>query len=230
LDWFIDASNTGGGMSCFGYLKSARQRFIERFNSEDRATLQSIISKPLSQATAQLESARRPIVREWTFEELVKLADNDNGERSLEQGRAMFTAASCFQCHRVGGSGSMVGPDLTGVSGRFSMRDILQAIVEPSQQISDQYQQTVFSSNGRVLVGRVTNLNGETIHVSTNMLDPKTTEVLNVDDIDEQYPSDVSVMPNGLLNTLNKEEVLDLLAFLRSGGDAHSAVYQRPST
>jgi hypothetical protein len=54
--------------------------------------------------------------------------------------------------------------------------------------------------------------------VSTNMLDPKKTESIPRDELDDQYPSDVSMMPSGLLNTLTAEEILDLTAFLRAGG------------
>jgi len=230
LDWFFEASNTGGGMSCFGYLSAARDRFIEGFDQEERSTLGEKILRRLSQAPAQLASADRPHVKDWTFDELNELVNSENGVRDFEQGRKLFAAASCFQCHRVAGSGSTIGPDLTGAGGRFSATDLLRAIVQPNQRISDQYQQTEFISNGRVVIGRVTNLNNKTIHVSTNMLDPKTTVQLRADEIEGQRPSEVSMMPEGLLNTLNEDEVLDLLAFLRSGGDRDSEFYQREAS
>ncbi|MEM9660454.1 MAG: hypothetical protein AAF961_18985, partial [Planctomycetota bacterium] len=49
---------------------------------------------------------------------------------------------------------------------------------------------------------------------------------IRIDEIDDQYPSEVSMMPTGLLDTLDGEEILDLLTFLRSGGDADHEIYE----
>jgi putative heme-binding domain-containing protein len=147
-----------------------------------------------------------------------QLVQKDHGPRSFENGRKMFAAAGCYNCHRVAGAGSSIGPDLTGVGGRFGARDLLRSVIEPDHTISDQYQQMVFETNGRIIVGRVTNIHGESIHISTNMLDPKSTVTIKRDELDDQYASEVSVMPAGLLNTLSAEEIMDLTAFLRSGG------------
>jgi hypothetical protein len=64
--------------------------------------------------------------------------------------------------------------------------------------------------------------------VVTNMLDPG--NMANVDrrKIEETKPSPVSMMPQGLLNTLDSEEVLDLVAYLLSKGDRNAEVYRRP--
>jgi hypothetical protein len=86
----------------------------------------------------------------------------------------------------------------------------------------------VFETNGRLIVGRVTNIHGESIHISTNMLDPKSTETIKRRDLDDQYPSEVSVMPSGLLNTLSAEEILDLTAFLRSGANPDHELFSAP--
>jgi putative heme-binding domain-containing protein len=218
LDWFDRAATRGGGRSYFGYIVSARERFIRNLPLEDRAALQERIRKPLVENSPAVEVVTRPFVREWTLDELVAAAEADQSPRDLQNGRRMFSAATCYNCHRVAGEGSSVGPDLTGVGGRFGVRDILRSIVEPNYAISDQYQQMVFDTNGRTIVGRVTNLSESVVLVSTDMLDPKKEISIRRDEIDDQYPSDVSIMPAGLLNTLSEGEVLDLLAFLRNGG------------
>jgi hypothetical protein len=64
----------------------------------------------------------------------------------------------------------------------------------------------------------VSNMNNDEVMVSVNMLDPKNETRIRRDEIDEQYPSDASIMPGGLLNTLSQDEILDLLAYLRSAG------------
>jgi putative heme-binding domain-containing protein len=218
LNWFDKSSRMAGGMSFFGYLVAARDRFIVSMPTADHAHFAQRLSRPFAEQPAQIEAEVRPFVREWTLDEVDQLVQNDPGPRSFENGRKMFAAAGCYNCHRVAGAGSSIGPDLTGVGGRFGARDLLRSVIEPDHTISDQYQQMVFETNGRIVVGRVTNIQGDLIHISTNMLDPKSTVTIERDELDDQHPSEVSVMPAGLFNTLSAEEILDLTAFLRSGG------------
>lgn len=218
LDWFDRAAHIGGGHSFFGYLVSARDRFIAGIPSADRAPIAERISKPLIEQTAQIDVQSRPLVKQWTLEEVTKLVEDDKSPRNFANGQKMFSAAGCYNCHRVAGAGSSIGPDLTGVGGRFGAGDILRSVIEPNHTISDQYQQMVFETNGRTIVGRVSNISNDEIMVSTNMLDPKKTESIRRSELDNQHPSDVSMMPSGLLNTLTDDEILDLVAFLRSGG------------
>jgi putative heme-binding domain-containing protein len=220
LDWFDKAASLGGGRSSFGYIVGARNRFIARFTPSDRGALIDRISKPLVASTGPVTVEARPFVKEWKLDELVPLIDGDAADRDFENGRRMFSAAQCYNCHRIAGEGSSVGPDLTGVGRRFGVADILRAIVEPSHEISDQYRQIVFDVGGRTIIGRVTNLNADSVFVSTDMLDPKKEIAIRRDEIDDQEPSPTSIMPAGLLNTLNEDEVRDLIAYLRRGGAA----------
>ncbi len=219
LEWFDKSSRMAGGMSFFGYLVSARDQFIAGFSDADRTEFADRLAKPFAEQPAQVEVGIRPFVREWKLDEVVDLVEKHQGVLDFEDGRKMFAAAGCYNCHRIAGAGSSIGPDLTGVGGRFGVRDLLRSIIEPDHAISDQYQQMVFETNGRLIVGRVTNIEGEKIHISTNMLDPKSTERIERQDLDDQYPSEVSVMPSGLLNTLSAGEILNLTAFLRTGAN-----------
>jgi hypothetical protein len=76
------------------------------------------------------------------------------------------------------------------------------------------------------VVGKVANLNGNTLNIITNMLEPGTMTGVKTQEIEEQRPSPVSMMPAGLLNTLNRDEILDLLAYLRSGGNANDEAFK----
>jgi putative heme-binding domain-containing protein len=218
LDWFDVAAAHGGGNSYFGYVVAIRNRFVLGFSPNERGALKARIMKPLVQDAPRAPVAPRPFAREWKLDEIAALAAKDSGPRDLENGRRIFGAANCYGCHRIAGEGSSVGPDLTGVGGRYGVRDILQSIVEPSRVISDQYQQMEFDSNGRTIVGRVTNITGDSVIVSTDMLDPMKEVTLKRDEIDRQEPSKTSIMPEGLLNTFNENEILDLLGYLRAGG------------
>jgi putative heme-binding domain-containing protein len=142
----------------------------------------------------------------------------------------MFAAANCFACHHFAGEGGAVGPDLTGLAGRFSPRDILESVLEPNKVISDQYAQHVFiTTDGETIVGRVTNLKENRLTVNTNMQDPNATITIERGKIESMEPADTSMMPSGLLNTLHEDELLDLMAFLLSRGDPESPFFVESS-
>jgi len=233
FDWFQKIAASQGGNFSFGYIEHARDRFVESFSEEEKIALAEEINAPLAQSETTSTLEARPLVKKWTLDELIEQTSQNHQAsashaKSFQRGRRLFTAALCSTCHRMAGEGSSVGPDLTGTGGRLSPKDLLRAIVEPSYQISDQYHQMVFETGGRVLVGRILNLSEGQIYISTNMADPKTLIIIKTDEIDDQYPSDISIMPAGLLDTFELHETLDLMAYLRSGGNAEHQLYQGP--
>jgi hypothetical protein len=100
------------------------------------------------------------------------------------------------------------------VANRFSLRDMLSAIIDPDQVISDQYRQTVFEIGGRAIVGRIVDHRAGEVRIATDMTDPKRGGYVRLDEIDAQSPSDVSPMPRGLINTLDVDELADLTGYL----------------
>jgi putative heme-binding domain-containing protein len=166
------------------------------------------------------------VVKQWTVEDLESNLKGISRKPDFAKGRELFAVAQCFKCHRFAGQGGIQGPDLTAAGGRFSQHDLLVSIVEPNKEISDQYAATQFlTDSGNVVVGRIGNMNGNVIQVVTNMLAPGDFTNLQRDEIAEQRPAKNSMMPAGLLDTFTPEEVHDLLAYLRSGGNAQHAVY-----
>jgi len=225
--WFHQAAGYKGGMSFVLFVENIKKDAIATLTDAEQEQLKSLLE---AVPIASLPSApARPFVKEWKLEELTKLADEKLKGRNFDNGRKMFAAGNCFGCHRYGNEGGAMGPDLTGIAGRFSRRDLLESIVDPNKVISDQYQAVrMLTTDGRVVTGRVVNLAGNVIKVNTNMLDP--TAVTDVDHrlVEEIQPSPVSMMPAGLLNTLNEEEVLDLLAYLLSRGDRTNPMFAQP--
>ena len=139
----------------------------------------------------------------------------------------MFAAAQCYKCHRMGVAGGILGPDLTGAGGRFSAKELLIAIIEPNKEVSDQYSATQFlTDSGRAITGKVINMNGNNLQVLTNLLDPSSLTSINRDEIELMRPAPNSMMPAELLDTLSSEEIMDLLGYLRAGGNPEHAVYQ----
>ena len=148
------------------------------------------------------------------------------GNRDFENGRKMFGAGSCYVCHRFNQQGGAIGPDLTSVAGKFSPRDLLESIVEPNKEISDQYGSMIFTMNdGSVVTGRIMNLSGDSITVNTNMMDPSATTGVDRKKLKKMEDGTVSMMPPGLINTMSETDILDLLAYLLSAGKADDPMF-----
>ena len=106
--------------------------------------------------------------------------------------------------------------------------DLLEAIIDPGKQISDQYGSVqIITVDGKVISGRIVNLAGDSVRVQTNMLDPGALVGVDRKQIDVMLPSKTSMLPQGLLNTLYKDEVLDLMAYLLSRGDRDNPMFKQ---
>ena len=91
---------------------------------------------------------------------------------------------------------------------------------------SDQYGAVEIDTlDGKKVVGRIVNLNGENIMVNTDMLNPNGQVTVNRKNIDLMKPSKISMMPVGLLDTLKEDELLDMMAYLLSRGDRKHAMF-----
>jgi putative heme-binding domain-containing protein len=147
--------------------------------------------------------------------------------RNFENGRAVYEQAQCVACHRFAGDGGATGPDLSGSGNRFSPADVLEAIILPSKVISDQYQTTVIdTTDGDSNVGRIAQEDDNKVLLQTNPLSTDTIEIAKKD-IKGRGLSKVSMMPQGLVDNFTKEEILDLIAYLRSAGDPKDKAFAK---
>ena len=114
----------------------------------------------------------------------------------------------------------MVGPDLTTAGRRYSARDLLDQVINPSKVINDQFSAVqIVTDEGRVHNGVIVNLSGDRLTLNTDLSDPNKRIAIERDTIEELIVSKTSPMPAGLLKRMTKEEILDLIAYLISGGD-----------
>ena len=226
FSWYQKAASYKGGHSFTGFIRNFKNEAIETLTAKEKEELRTILeARPAVPATTALKP--RPFVRKWTTEELTPLVENGLHGRDFDRGRMLFGAASCFACHRFGNEGGAAGPDLTAVAGRFGIRDLLEAIVEPSKVIPDQYAGVIIeTADGRTVVGRIVNLDGDDLRINTDMLDPDALAKVNQRRIESLKPSPVSMMPDGLLDTLKDDEVLDLVAFLLSRGERKNKMFR----
>ena len=163
----------------------------------------------------------------WTVDALVTLVDSGLQGRNFEYGASRFQAANCADCHALGAPGPAIGPDLSEVGRRFTVRDLIQAIVEPNAAISDQYRiETLELSDGGLLSGRIVAADSESVTVAPNILRPSQTTRIAAERIVSRASLPLSTMPAGLLDPLNQEEVLDLLAYILSGGSPQHEVFR----
>jgi putative heme-binding domain-containing protein len=115
----------------------------------------------------------------------------------------------------------MTGPDLTSAGRRYSAHDLLDQVINPSKVINEQFSAiSVVTSDGKVYNGVVVNLNGDRMTLNTDLTDPNQRVNIDRKEIEELAVSKTSPMPAGLFNRMTKDEVLDLIAYLISAGDA----------
>jgi putative heme-binding domain-containing protein len=219
--WFVtEASAYRGGNTFASSLRTIKNQAMKTLSADERSALKPILdARPDRKSPRELLAARKP-VKEWTLAELVPIVEKGlAGKRDAERGRKLYAAVACAACHRFGVEGGGVGPDLTAVAGRFNVRDLLESIVEPSKVISDQYAAvSIAKKNGQIVTGRVSNLSGGSLTIIEDMFDPGRTTNVSRSDIEEMKPSDVSLMPLGLLDSLTEPEIQDLAAFLLTRG------------
>lgn len=225
FQWFYDIGTARGGASFGGFLENIRKVAIGNLEDEDKAALGELTGPLPAPKDPLADLAPRAQVKQWSVDELAEKFATKKSGFNYERGKQMFAVAQCYKCHRFAGQGGIQGPDLTASSQRFSIKDMLTAIIEPNKEISDQYEATVFQTEEETVIGRVANLNGDNLMIATNMLDPGNFTNLKRSDIIDMKPSKASMMPSGLLDTLTEEEIFDLLVYLQSGGNPKSDRY-----
>jgi putative heme-binding domain-containing protein len=228
--WFAKAFTYKGGNSYIGFTDKARQMALanvpknqfEHYNTMSGDSLVDGSGNNL----ANLPRPKGPGKR-WTLEQASLVADSGLVKRNFEQGKVMFAATLCSSCHTMQGEGGNIGPDLTQLGNRFTAKDMLEAILDPNKVVSDQYAATVFvMKDGSSIVGRLTNEDDNNYFVSQNPFAPQTVREIPKNDVTSTKLSRVSLMMPGLINSLNNEELKDLLAYLMSGGNKEHELYK----
>jgi putative heme-binding domain-containing protein len=227
--WFETAQNEAkGGNSFKGFIRMIRDAAMQNVPEAERAAY----------APDKLASGPKPVVaplvqpkgpgKEWTVDAAAALAQKGMKGRDFANGKAMYNAVQCSICHRFANEGAAVGPDLSSVGTKFSARDLLESIIEPSKVISDQYQsQMLITKDGAAISGKVVGEENGELLIAISPLDASLTTKVKKADVVSTTPIKVSTMPPGLLNRLNQDELLDLLAYLISGGNEQDKMFAK---
>ncbi|MBT3636443.1 MAG: c-type cytochrome, partial [Opitutae bacterium] len=232
FNWFLKAANYRGGASFTKFIEFIRNDAVASLSAQEKKELSDLLKKkPESKTPAEIMAqamAGRTFVKQWKFEELSGSASKNLKGRNFQTGRKMFAAGGCFACHRFGNKGGMNGPDLTGSGGRYSPHDLLEQIMFPSKEINEQFVPTfVKMKNGDVHTGVVVNLSGDRVTLNTDLYNPNQRTNVNRPDVESMGPSPVSPMPPGLLNMMEKDEIMDLLAYVLSGGKQNHEYFRK---
>ncbi len=230
FQWIVQAdAHSGdyiGGGHFKNFLKMVRQESEKRLKPEQTQLVKKIMdTKPEPPAIAKLEP--REVVKKWTVEDLKPALVEVEANRSFLRGKRLYTAM-CSKCHLFGGKGGALGPDLTSVGNKLKPAALLTEIIEPSKVLSDQHASVILQlESGKIVTGREVGGDEKTLKL---VVDPeRLDQVVEIQksDIVARKKSPVSLMPLGMLNTLEAQEILDLMAYVSAAGQSNGKAFQQ---
>jgi putative heme-binding domain-containing protein len=163
--------------------------------------------------------------KEWKLDDLAPSLAELHG-RSLANAKQMFQVGTCSSCHKLGGVGQEVGPDLTKLDPKWNTAEILKHVLDPSLKIDDKYASySVVDSSGKMITGLLLEKNSAGVTLLVNPGPAQQKVKIAQADIEEMTKLPTSIMPKGLLDRLTREEILDLIAYLAARGDEKSDLF-----
>lgn len=208
-----------GGYSYRGFLQAILDQALSQIPKNERDRYRDISGSDIGQYGTHL-LADLPVPqgpgKNWTVQEVVDLLESESLTPDMVNGAKMFEAALCKACHVFKGEGGSIGPDLSQLGTRFTTKDMAKAIIDPGQEVTDQYATSIFElSNGDQVHGKLVRNENDTLSIMENPLMPgrlrhfPKSEVLSIE------TSTNSWMFPALLNRLNEQEVYDLMVYLK---------------
>jgi putative heme-binding domain-containing protein len=117
----------------------------------------------------------------------------------------------------MNGRGKQIGPDLTTIRNQsgVTQTQLLEHIVNPDAEMAPYYRpQRLLTVDGEIRTGLVVGKEGKKqVYVGNDGV------IFSVDkdDVEERQESRISIMPSGLLDAMNANEIRDLIAYLLEG-------------
>ncbi len=170
----------------------------------------------------------RKLVKEWQPEDFAADIGAAPRGKSFERGKKLLEEASCISCHPFRGQGGAVGPELSDAFQRWKQNraELLLQILDPARKVEEKYRTHVVQTrDGFIHVGVIVAEDEKAISIVTNPQSP-IPQAVPKGRIARRSLGEGSLMPIGLLNNFTKEEVLEILTYLESGGNPKSEVYK----
>ena len=145
--------------------------------------------------------------------EIISLTKSVNKTGDPAQGELVYRKLElgCVSCHAIGGAGGKVGPDLTSIGASAPLDYLVESIYYPNRKIKEGYHSMVIETkDNQVLFGMLEGQNENEIFLR-DVADQRTTVVKS--NIRKQTQGN-SLMPSGLIDSLAKQEQIDLFSFL----------------
>lgn len=207
-----------GGQGLPTFIEAIRTDSMSSLSEEERTMLEDLIDAK-KEETIEIAPSR-PVVRKWQVEDLKELASNTNVYGDRSRGAKIYRDASCVRCHRIVGQGRSVGPDLTFAGRRFSPKDLLESILQPSRSVAENYRlDVIVTDSGTVHTGTILvegDYRSEKLRIQTDPLRARSIVEVDKREIEEHRQLDRSPMPDGLLDVFDREEIRDLIAYLQN--------------
>lgn len=228
LAWFRKAKDWRGGASFAGFINRLFESSLEFFDQQeteaayaaipeyapvdDEALLASLRRRPehvqpnvLARKTGLDLYSEQEIFDYMMYDPMTTLARPEQGMRVFEE--------ACSQCHRYGDIGKDYGPDLTTIANRFTRRDLLEATLWPSRTISDQYTAWRIEVKDDVYSAMILEEDEETLTVLIPDLE-RPVSIARADIVDMRE-SEISIMPEGLLDAFGLRQTAGLFRMLQ---------------
>lgn len=134
----------------------------------------------------------------------------------IRRGQVVFNnpKAACITCHAIGYVGGKVGPDLTRIGSIRNDRDLLEAIVFPNSSFVRGYEPVLVTTRSGKSINGI--IRSDTPDEIVLVLAADKEERISRNEIEEMQPGRVSVMPSGLDQQLSRQDLADLVTFLRA--------------
>jgi quinoprotein glucose dehydrogenase len=158
-------------------------------------------------ATARFEASLASTNRVRAQRYLLKGGDATEGRKVFQEKEAV----QCVRCHKAGGEGGVVGPDLVDVGARQSREYLLESILQPSAVVATGFENVMVElRSGRELAGTLQRETDQELTLNTpdeGMVVVKKSEITD-------RRKGLSGMPEGLAEILSPRELRDLIEFL----------------
>jgi putative heme-binding domain-containing protein len=169
-----------------------------------------------------------PKITEWKLADFADDLKRVGTHRNFTRAQQTFTALACASCHQLGKEGTAFGPNLGDTVKKYKgdAKAVLAEILDPSKTIEDKYRNvTLELGDENSLSGLILAEDAASVTIQTG---PATNQIQKVakSAIKSRKASTLSLMPAALLNALDKEQVLDLLAFILADGKADHAAFK----